>query len=430
MDNPTPRRNSPVLWVVAGLMLLLIFGCMLTAVAGVTFMRISSSAAPVQSAPVERAEAPERPVQAAPGQPSAPAAAPAIRDIVAADPDSAAFANVYSQVNPSVVNISALQAAGSFGSNIPEGIDPEGFFNFGSGSGFVWDTQGHIATNEHVVAGADQVQVTFADGAVAVAEVVGTDIDSDLAVLRIDPTGFVLTPLRRGSMDEVYVGMPVAAIGNPFGLEGTLTTGIVSAVGRSIPSRTQYNIPDSIQTDAAINPGNSGGPLLNQRGELIGVNAQIRSESASNSGVGFAVPISIVERVVPALIADGEYQHSYIGISGMNFSPLCADEQDLPHELRGAVVADVIADTPAERAGLRSGSRQIRTQYPGLCPTQAGGDIITAVDGQPITRFDDVLVYLERYTAPGDTVTLTVLREGTNVEVPVTLAMRPDRVLR
>lgn len=425
MGNSTPRRASPVLWVVAGLMLLLIFGCILTAGAGLLFMRVNSSATTPQSVRVERAEPIQRPTQDVPEQPSSVTAAPST---AAADNGHVAFAAVYRQVNPSVVNINTIQSGASLGLNLPEGTDPGDFFSFGSGSGFVWDTQGHIVTNEHVVADADQVQVTFADGAVSIAEVIGTDVDSDLAVLRIDTEGFTLTPLLRGSMDDVYVGMPVAAIGNPFGLEGTLTTGIVSALGRSIPSRAQFNIPDSIQTDAAINPGNSGGPLLNERGELLGVNAQIRSEARSNSGVGFAVPISIVARVVPALIADGVYWHSYMGISGANFSPLCADEQGLPHELRGAVIVQVIEDTPAERAGLRSGGTAIRTEFPAFCPTRVGGDVITAIDSQPITKFDDVLVYLERYTAPGDTVTLTVLRDGENVEVPVTLAQRPENV--
>ena len=176
-----------------------------------------------------------------------------------------------------------------------------------SGSGFVWDSLGHVVTNNHVVEDAEQLQVTFSDGTVAVADLVGTDADSDLAVLRIEPDGYILVPVAVGNMDDVQVGMRVAAIGNPFGLEGTLTSGIVSAIGRSIPARGGFSIPDSIQTDAAINPGNSGGPLLNEQGELIGVNAQIRSDVRANSGVGFAIPVSIVERVVPSIIENGRY---------------------------------------------------------------------------------------------------------------------------
>ena len=207
-------------------------------------------------------------------------------------------------------------------------------------------------TNNHVVDNADELQVTFSDGRVAVAEVIGTDLDSDLAVLRIDPEGYDLVPIQRGAWTDIFVGMRVAAIGNPFGLEGTLTGGIVSAMGRSIPARSSYSIPDTIQTDAAINPGNSGGPLLNERGELIGVNAQIRSDERVNSGVGFAIPISIVERVVPELIADGRYEHSYMGVSGGTYSPICAELLGLPKNVRGALVMRCAAGN----AGVQSRS--------------------------------------------------------------------------
>jgi 2-alkenal reductase len=256
--------------------------------------------------------------------------------------------------------------------------------------------------------------------------VVGTDPDSDLAVLRIDPEGYTLIPVRLGDMDNVQVGMRVAAIGNPFGLEGTLTTGIVSAIGRSIPARGNFSIPDSIQTDAAINPGNSGGPLLNEQGEVIGVNAQIRSEVRSNSGVGFAIPISVVARVVPALLADGVYAHSYMGVSGGTFSPICADALGLPKQMRGAIVGEVFPGTPAARAGLQGGSRASNSRYLGICPEMAGGDLIIAVDGEPVTKFDDVLGYLQRSTSPGDTITLTIWRDGQALEVDLTLAPRPN----
>ena len=256
---------------------------------------------------------------------------------------------------------------------------------------------------------------------------IGRDEDSDLAVIKIDPEGYELTPVKPGNMDDVYVGMRVAAIGNPFGLQGTLTSGIISALGRAIPSpgRGNYSIPDSIQTDAAINPGNSGGPLFNERGEVIGVNAQIRSEVRANSGVGFAIPIAIVERVVPVLIADGRYQHSYMGISGVTFSPICSDEQGIDKDKRGFIVASVLQNTPAERAGLRGASRRIQTAYAGVCPGATGGDFVVAVDGRPLSNFDELLTYLARYTSPGDTITLTVERGSDLLDVALSLAPRP-----
>jgi 2-alkenal reductase len=342
------------------------------------------------------------------------------------DYESAVLRNVYEQVNPSVVNITVEMdhpaVAGS------EEL-PDDFEITSSGSGFVWDTAGHIVTNFHVVENASQVQVTFNDGTMAIADVVGEDEDSDLAVIKIDPDGYALVPVRLAEMEDVYVGMRVAAIGNPFGLRGTLTSGIVSAIGRSIPAPRigNFSIPDSIQTDAAINPGNSGGPLLNEQGEVIGVNAQIRSEVRANSGVGFAVPVSILGRVVPSLIENGRYEHSYLGVSGATFSPLCGPDLDLDPAQRGVIVEQVIDGGPAERAGLRGADRRIETEYPSICPSAIGGDFVTAIDGQPVTSFDDMLTYMARYTSPGDTVQLTVLRDGEERQVDLTLGTRPRR---
>ncbi|MCX6046818.1 MAG: trypsin-like peptidase domain-containing protein, partial [Chloroflexi bacterium] len=236
-------------------------------------------------------------------------------------------------------------------------------------------------------------------------------------------------PVKVGDMDEVRVGMRVAAIGNPFGLQGTLTSGIVSALGRSIPSRENYSIPNSIQTDAAINPGNSGGPLLNDRGEVIGVNAQIRSEREANSGVGFAIPVSLVARVVPALITSGVYHHSYIGVSGKTLSPICSEDLGLAKETRGAYINQVLAGTPADKAGLQAGNTASHTKYIGICPQDAGGDVILAVNDQRVISFDEVLIYLERYTSPGDTVTFKVLRGAQEIEIEVTLGERPKSIL-
>jgi 2-alkenal reductase len=342
---------------------------------------------------------------------------------------TAVLSNIYNQVNPSVVNVTVLSSSDALPQDVlPPDIDPNGLIPFSSGSGFVWDVDGHIVTNNHVVEGADEVLVTFSDGTVAVAEVVGTDPDSDLAVLRIDPTGYTLVPVRAGNMDNVTVGMRVAAIGNPFRLEGTLTSGIVSAIGRSIPAHDNFSIPDSIQTDAAINPGNSGGPLLDEQGEVIGVNAQIRSEGGSNSGVGFAIPISIVERVIPAIITDGEYHHSYMGVSGGTLSPICADELGVPHELRGAIINQILPNSPAEDAGLRAGDEPTHTHYPSICPLEKGGDIILAINDMQVTKFDDVLGYLQRATSPGDTVTLTLWRDGETVQLDLVLGTRPATV--
>lgn len=345
------------------------------------------------------------------------------------DYESAVLRNLYEQNNRSVVNITVWMdhPALNSGSLLPRtSPDENALLPLVNGSGFVWDTLGHIVTNAHVVEEGKRFQVTFYDGAVAIGEVIGRDPDSDLAVIRIDPEGYELIPVKLGNMDEVFVGMRVAAIGNPFGLQGTLTSGIVSALGRTIPStRSSYSIPDSIQTDAAINPGNSGGPLFNERGEVIGVNAQIRSEVRANSGVGFAIPVAIVQRVVPSLIEKGYYEHSYMGISGMTFSPICGDEQGIDKNKRGVIIDEVLRGTPAARAGLRGNSTTIRTAFPGVCPSRTGGDFIVAVDGRPLSTFDDLLVYLARYTSPGDTITLTVERRGELLDIPLTLAPRP-----
>jgi 2-alkenal reductase len=335
--------------------------------------------------------------------------------------------NIYEQVNASVVNVTNFTLGGSL-RNLPGELRDEDLLPLGSGSGFVWDDSGHIVTNYHVVESADQLQITFNDGTVAVADIRGVDPSSDLAVLRVDPAGYNLRPVRLGKLEDVRVGMRVAAIGNPFGLEGTLTSGIVSAMGRSIPAIAQFSIPNSIQTDAPINPGNSGGPLLNEQGEVIGVNAQIRSETGVNSGVGFAIPISIVQRVVPGLIADGVYEHSYLGVSGTTLSPLCADDLGLPRELRGAYLRLVMPGTPAARAGLRAGEEASNTNYFQICPAERGGDVITAINDQPVTSFDDVLIYLESNTSPGDTVTLRILRDDEEFLIDVTLAPRPENV--
>ena len=419
--NPDRNRNRSTLFVVLAMGVVLLGSCFLvSAGAFLLFGMNSVSQATAASARPERAAVVRQ-------QPT-----PRPQTIVQPPPEgidyeSAVLRNVYEQVNPAVVNITV-----NFEHPTLDDSDqqlPEGFEITSSGSGFVWDTDGHIVTNYHVVETVDSVQVTFSDGTMSIAEVVGRDEDSDLAVVKIDPAGYDLAPVRLGEMDDVYVGMRVAAIGNPFGLQGTLTSGIVSALGRSIPAPTtgtrNFSIPDSVQTDAAINPGNSGGPLLNERGELIGVNAQIRSEVRSNSGVGFAVPVSIVGRVVPSLIERGSYEHSYLGVSGSTFSPICGAEMELDPALRGVLVGQAISGGPADRAGLQGATNRVRTEYPTICSGEVGGDLITAIDGQSITSFDDMLIYMARYTSPGDTVQLTVLRDGEERQVELTLGARP-----
>jgi S1-C subfamily serine protease len=331
---------------------------------------------------------------------------------------------VYRKVNPSVVNVTNLARVELFAEEeaIPQG----------EGSGFVWDDQGHIVTNAHVVEGADEVQVTLYDGLTLPARVVGVDLDSDLAVVKIESHGQELRPVELGNIDEVVVGQRAIAIGNPFGFEGTLTQGIVSALGRTIPSLTAFNIPEAIQTDAAINPGNSGGPLLDSQGRLIGVNAQIESTVRANAGVGFAVPVNIVRRVVPALITDGRYDHAWLGISGQTYSPAWADALGFPEETRGAYVMLVEPEGPSDKAGLRAGTSQtdvlLRLDLGQPVYLAAGGDLIVAIDDQPVEKFDDLLVYLERYISPGDRVELTVVRgDGGRQVIPVTLGKRSQR---
>ena len=408
--------SSRLLWLMAGAVLLVgLLGCFLIFGVGAFLLPARAVAQPVPIS-VEQA--------------ALPTATPRPQVIVqppaeGMDYETAVLMRIYETVNPSVVNITVYQMGSSIHDNTIPGLNPDDFYAASGGSGFVWDSQGHIVTNNHVVEAADRIIVKFADGTMAPAEVTGTDVDSDLAVVKINPAGYALVPVLVGNLDDVRVGQRVAAIGNPFGLEGTLTSGIVSAIGRSIPARASFSIPSSIQTDAPINPGNSGGPLLNEQGEVIGVNAQIRSEERANSGVGFAIPISIVERVVPSLIAQGLYDHPYIGISGTTFSPICSTELGIGAALRGALVVGVIDGTPAEDAGLRAGRQRIETEYPEICPDTTGGDLITAVDDRAVGSFDEVLSYLQRFASPGDTIDFTVLRGGEYFQIPVTLAARP-----
>jgi S1-C subfamily serine protease len=342
------------------------------------------------------------------------------------DNENEIISAIYQRVNPAVVNVFNL----AHSSDMPRTADalPQG-----EGSGFVWDKDGHIVTNDHVIRDAEKLQVTFTDGTTLDASLVGSDPDSDIAVIKVDPKMVTLQPVEQGNIDDVKPGQKAIAIGNPFGFAGTMTQGIISAVGRSIPAVTGFSIPESIQTDAAINPGNSGGPLLNERGQVIGVNAQIRSSTRSSTGVGFAIPINIVQRVVPSLIKTGQYQHAYMGIRGGNYTRAWSEALNLPPDVRGAYILEVVEGGPAARAGLRAGTKDTKLMLDvdaSGTPSylQSGGDLIISIDGKPIAKMDDLLIFLERYCSPGQTIQVKVLRsDGQQATVPVRLTERPQQ---
>ncbi|MCX7681359.1 MAG: trypsin-like peptidase domain-containing protein [Anaerolineae bacterium] len=325
------------------------------------------------------------------------------------------LANIYQRASPAVVYIEAMARDGSSEALI------------GSGSGFVIDAEGHIVTNAHVIEQADSLEVSFADGTVVAAEVLGKDPYSDLAVLRVEVAGAQLWPLELGDSDTLRVGQRVIAIGNPFGLEGTMTVGIISALGRSLPSQVlesagYFSNPDIIQTDAAINPGNSGGPLLDLHGRVVGVNTAIRSTTGVNAGVGFAVPVNTLKRIVPHLIKEGTYHYPYLGItSDTRFTVAeLAEPLGLPVTY-GVLVTSVQPGTGAARAGLRGGDHEVEVK--GMA-VRAGGDLIIAINGYRLRSFDDLVAYLVRETEVGQEVTLTIIRNGELMDVPVVLGER------
>ena len=302
----------------------------------------------------------------------------------------------------------------------------------GQGSGFVFDTNGNIVTNQHVVEGASTVEVAFSSGFKEYGTVIGSDSDADIAVVKVDAPVEELHPLTIGDSDALQVGQTVVAIGNPFGLSGTMTLGIVSGLGRTQPSSQAagggfFSTADIIQTDAAINPGNSGGPLFNMNGEVVGINQSIRTDSfnqvtgnAVNSGVGFSISINLLKRIVPVLIRDGKYEYPYLGITSSSDLSLAEIEALGLETYNGAYVFEVTPGSPADLAGIQAGDTPSRLQ--GL---NAGGDLIVAFDGKTVTTFDKLLSYLITTKSPGDTVVLTVLRDGKTIDVTVKLDARP-----
>lgn len=297
----------------------------------------------------------------------------------------------------------------------------------GTGTGFVWDDAGHIVTNYHVVENAQELEVTLADGTQVTGEVIGADPPNDLAVLRLQdlPSDVSLTPLPIGTSDNLIVGQRVAAIGNPFGFDRTLTTGVISAVERVIQSDSGSFIGEVIQTDAAINPGNSGGPLLDIEGRVIGVNTAIISPSGANAGIGFAIPARTVKRVVPALIEEGRYPHAWLGAEFYPMRPALAQalrDADIQVPDEGLLVVQVYRGGPADDAGLRAGDRRVRI---GNLTLPVGGDVITAIDGQTITSSKDLTLLLENDYQAGDTVTVQYQRDGEEHTADMTLATRP-----
>ncbi len=294
--------------------------------------------------------------------------------------------------------------------------------DIGSGSGWIYDTDGHIITNNHVVEGTSWIQVTFQSGTVLQATLVGRDPYSDMAVIKITASREPLFPLEIGVSKDLLVGETVIAIGNPFGLDNTMTAGIVSATGRQMSTINNYAIVDVIQTDAAINPGNSGGPLFNLRGKVVGMNTAIVSRSSDFSGIGFAIPSDTIQREVMSLIENSSYEHPWIGISGLDLAPQFAEAMGLINTTKGTLVVELIEGGPADLAGILKSTQTVTI---GEFTYTVGGDVIIGIDGVIMETFYELQVYLTRNTLPGDNVTMKVIRDGEVIEVPFTLGIRP-----
>ncbi len=433
--------------IVAALALGAAGGALAGGVAGYTLASDTASAAGSGTVPTQNNSwSASAPIQTA-GLAVQQTAAPAPAQPAAANPITAEdqlLEQLYQKVNPSVVNISVTSNVSASTNNFPNmpqipGLpfgqgqgqgQGQNFVQQAEGSGWVYDTQGDIVTNNHVVDGATRITVTFYDDRSVTAKLVAADPNSDLAVIKVDPTGLDLKPLELGSSQNLKVGESVIAIGNPFGLEGTMTQGIVSALGRSLPAGqatsggATYTIPDVIQTDAAINPGNSGGPLMDINGNVVGVTSAIESPVRANSGVGFAIPARILKMVVPVLVKGGTMEYSWIGISGTTLNPQLNQAMNLSASQRGVLVVDVSQGGPAAKANLQGSSQTANIDGQQV---KVGGDIIVGIDNQTIQKFDDLLTYLLYNTKVGQQVTLKVLHNGTTQDVTLTLAARPSQ---
>lgn len=383
------------------------------------------------------AAATQQPVVAAATQAPTSAASSAL---LPANSLEQAYMQVYEAVNPSVVNIQVIQEISNTSSQgftipgFPELQNPQTTPSVVEGSGFVYDTNGHIVTNNHVIENASNIVVTYSDGSQASAKLVGTDPGADLAVIQVEGDFSKLKPLSLADFSTVKVGEIAVAIGNPFGLQGSMSTGIVSGLGRMLETNgaqnqsqfqsntPNFSIPDMIQTDTAINPGNSGGPLLNLAGEVIGVNTAIATTSGTNSGVGYAIPSSIVKAIADQLIENGKVDHAWLGIAGQDLTSNLATAMKLDAGQRGVLINEVVQGGPADKAGLKGSSTTV-TIY-GI-DVSVGGDVITAVDKVEVKNFDDLLSYIFLHTQSGQKVELTILRDGKPMTVTVTLASRP-----
>jgi len=332
-----------------------------------------------------------------------------INNLIAAESKTLSLTEIFEKAEPGVVRVNTIRN---------QTMNETG----GIGSGFVFDKMGHIITNAHVIEGSTKTVVTFLDGRSYNAEIIGMDEYTDIGVIKVNADLKLLQPLSLGDSSNLNVGEPITAIGNPFGLSGSMSSGIVSQIGRLLPSGSGYSIPDVIQTDAAINPGNSGGPLLNMRGNIVGINTAIQSTTGEFTGVGFAIPSQTIAKIVPTLISEGEYKHPWIGISGRDIDPDTANVLGLKDAL-GFLIITVVENSPAEDAGLIGSDKTIEVdgkEYP------VGGDIIIAVDGIDVRKIDDILVHLQRVKTIGDEMDLEILRDGRTTNVTIILQERPN----
>ena len=332
-----------------------------------------------------------------------------IKKPISAYSNNLSLSEIFEKSEPGVVRVNVQRT---------DSVDGVG----GIGSGFVFDKKGHIITNAHVVNDAVKVVVTFLDGRSYNAEIIGVDEYTDIAVIKVNADLSRLQPVLLGDSSNLKVGEPIAAIGNPFGLSGSMTSGIISQLGRLLPSDAGYSIPDVIQTDAAINPGNSGGPLLNMMGGVVGINTAIQSGTGEFTGVGFAIPSQTVAKIVPTLIEEGKYKHPWIGISGRDIDPDMAKVLKLKDAI-GFLIITVVEDSPASKAGLIGSEKTILVEgvnYP------IGGDIIVAVDGIEVRQIDDILIHLQRAKMVGDEMMLEVLRDNRTTNITIILQERPN----